>query len=171
MTVTMEHMQKKLNKISSDIKKTKHKEYRTKRVLSSKKRQLSSINKLKTGAKEQKNCVTVSNVFEPSQSLKTYAKQYDSSLSIYLTQEVSSSDTVKTTSGFSILPDFKKMSSLMDTESIKHTITHSKKYIKSDIVKNKAKIKNIHKKIKSQTKEQKNSCKICYCFNKYKKHI
>lgn len=155
----MEHMQKKLNKISSDIKKTKHKEYRTKRVLSSKKRQLSSINKLKTGAKEQKNCVTVSNVFEPSQSLKTYAKQYDSSLSIYLTQEVSSSDTVKTASGSSILPDFKKMSSLMDTESIKHTITHSKKYIKSDIVKNKAKIKNIHKKIKSQTKEQKTAAK------------
>ena len=159
VTVTMEHMQKKLNKISSDIKKTKHKEYRTKRVLSSKKRQLSSINKLKTGAKEQKNCITVSNVFEPSQSLKTYAKQYDSSLSIYLTQEVSSSDTVKTTSGSSILPDFKKMSSLMDTESIKHTITHSKKYIKSDIVKNKAKIKNIHKKIKSQTKEQKTAAK------------
>lgn len=159
VTVTMEHIQKKLNRISSDIKKTQYIEYRTKRVLNSKRKQLSSINTLKAGNKETTNLVAVSSVFEPSQSLKSYAKQYDSSLSIYLTQEISSSQTSRTASGSSILPDFQKISSLMDTVSIKHNITHSKKDIKSDIVKNKTKIRNIHRKIKSQKKVQQTTAK------------
>ena len=159
VTVTIEHIQKKLDKISSDIKKTQYKEYRTKRVLNSKRKQLSSINTIQSGHKENANVISVSSVFEPSQSLKSYAKQYDSSLSIYLTQKVSSSQTNTVASGSSILPDFEKISSLMDTVSIKHSITNSKKYIKSDIDKNSSKIKSIHKKINSQKKLQQSTAK------------
>ena len=159
VTVTIEHIQKKLDKISSDIKKTQYKEYRTKRVLNSKRKQLSSINTIQSGHKENANVVSISSVFEPSQSLKSYAKQYDSSLSIYLTQEVSSSQTATAASGSSILPDFEKISSLMDTVSIKHSITNSKKCIKSDIDKNRSKIKIIHKKINSQKKLQQSTAK------------
>lgn len=159
VTVTMEHIQKKLNRISSDIRETQYKAYRTKRVITSKRKQLSSINTLTKGSKDETNIVTVSSVFEPSQSLKSYAKQYDSSLSVYLTQEVSSSQPAVTASGSSILPDFEKISSLMDTVSIKHNITHSRRAIKSDIIKNKAKIKSIHRKIKSQKKVQQTTAK------------
>lgn len=155
ITVTMTHLQKKLNKISSDLKNTQNKASHTKKVIYSKKKQLSSINILKDDEKKQTNCVTASDVFEPSQSLKSYAKQYDSSLSIYLNQEVSSAQNNKDSSDASILPDFEKISSLMDTVSIKKGITNSKKNIKSAINKNTAKIKSIHKKIKIQKQAQK----------------
>ena len=84
----MKHLQKKLNKISSELQTAQSKASRTKRVILSKKKQLSSINTLKDNAIEETNCVTVSDVFEPSQSLKSYAKQYEASRSIYLNQNV-----------------------------------------------------------------------------------
>lgn len=131
VTVTMKHLQKKLNKISSELQTAQSKASRTKRVISSKKKQLSSINTLKDNAIEETNCVTVSDVFEPSQSLKSYAKQYDSSLSIYLNQNVSSKTAKTSSDDNTVLPDFEKISGLMDTVSIKKNIKHSKKAIKS----------------------------------------
>ena len=154
VTVTMTHVQKKLNKISSDLENTRNKASHTKKIIYSKRKQLSSINTLKDDEKKQANCVTASTVFEPSESLKSYAKQYDSSLSIYLNQKVSSTQNNEASSDTSILPDFEKISSLVDTVSIKKSITASKKYIKSDINKNTAKIKSIHKKMKIQKKEK-----------------
>ena len=149
VTVTMKHLQKKLNKISSELQTAQSKASRTKRVISSKKKQLSSINTLKDNAIEETNCVTVSDVFEPSQSLKSYAKQYDSSLSIYLNQNVSSKTAKTSSDDNTVLPDFEKISGLMDTVSIKKNIKHSKKAIKSSINKNTTKVKNMQKKIKN----------------------
>ena len=148
VTVTMKHLQKKLNKISSELQTAQSKASRTKRVILSKKKQLSSINTLKDNAIEETNCVTVSDVFEPSQSLKSYAKQYDSSLSIYLNQNVSSKTAKTSSDDNTVLPDFEKISGLMDTVSIKKNIKHSKKAIKSSINKNTTKVKNMQKKIK-----------------------
>ena len=54
------------------------------------------------------------------------------------------------------LPDFEKISGLMDTVSIKKNIKHSKKAIKSSINKNTTKVKNMQKKIKD-TKKVKNT--------------
>lgn len=156
VTVTMKHLQKKLNKISSELQTAQSKASRTKRVISSKKKQLSSINTLKDNAIEETNYVTVSDVFEPSQSLKSYAKQYDSSLSIYLNQNVSSITTKTSSDNNTVLPDFEKISGLMDTVSIKKNIKHSKKAIKSSINKNTTKVKNMQKKIKD-TKKVKNT--------------
>ena len=152
VTVTMKHLQKKLNKISSELQTAQSKASRTKRVISSKKKQLSSINTLKDNAIEETNCVTVSDVFEPSQSLKSYAKQYDSSLSIYLNQNVSSKTAKTSSDDNTVLPDFEKISGLMDTVSIKKNIKHSKKAIKSSINKNTTKVKNMQKKIKDTKK-------------------
>lgn len=154
VTVTMTHLQKKLDKISSDLKHTRNRASRTKKVIHSKKKQLSSINTLKKDEKKQTNYVAVSGVFEPSESLKSYAKQYDSSLSVYLNQETSSEQQKKVSSNTSILPDFEKISSLMDTVSIKKNITNSKKNIKSAINKNTLKFKSMHKKMKIQKKEK-----------------
>lgn len=156
VTVTMKHLQKKLNKISSELQTAQSKASRTKRVISSKKKQLSSINTLKDNAIEETNYVTVSDVFEPSQSLKSYAKQYDSSLSIYLNQNVSSITTKASSDNNTVLPNFEKISGLMDTVSIKKNIKHSKKAIKSSINKNTTKVKNMQKKIKD-TKKVKNT--------------
>lgn len=156
VTVTMKHLQKKLNKISSELQTAQSKASRTKRVILSKKKQLSSINTLKDNAIEETNCVTVSDVFEPSQSLKSYAKQYDSSLSIYLNQNVSSKTAKTSSDDNTVLPDFEKISGLMDTVSIKKNIKHSKKAIKSSINKNTTKVKNMQKKIKD-TKKVKNT--------------
>ena len=156
VTVTMKHLQKKLNKISSVLQTAQSKASRTKRVILSKKKQLSSINTLKDNAIEETNCVTVSDVFEPSQSLKSYAKQYDSSLSIYLNQNVSSKTAKTSSDDNTVLPDFEKISGLMDTVSIKKNIKHSKKAIKSSINKNTTKVKNMQKKIKD-TKKVKNT--------------
>ena len=149
VTVTMKHLQKKLNKISSELQTAQSKASRTKRVISSKKKQLSSINTLKDNAIEETNC-------EPSQSLKSYAKQYDSSLSIYLNQNVSSKTAKTSSDDNTVLPDFEKISGLMDTVSIKKNIKHSKKAIKSSINKNTTKVKNMQKKIKD-TKKVKNT--------------
>lgn len=151
VTVTMEYYQNKLNKISSELRTTQSRASRTQKLITSKKRQLSSINTLKDKASEETSCVTVSDVFEPSQSLKTYAKHYDSSLSIYLNQEVSSQKE-KEASQDVVLPDFEKISGLVGTVSIKQNIRQSKKAIKSSINKNTTKYKNIHKKIKMQKK-------------------
>ena len=108
VTVTMKHLQKKLNKISSELQTAQSKASRTKRVISSKKKQLSSK-----------------------------------------TAKTSSDDNT-------VLPDFEKISGLMDTVSIKKNIKHSKKAIKSSINKNTTKVKNMQKKIKD-TKKVKNT--------------